>query len=302
MSDECEQPEIKLDNKDDKGTIVDKLTINIDGSPIGAFALPTGVKVNQKFLEHAFDTDKRVPDVHRYNLMMNDNELVLETPGVLSFIPAKFVEKSKYYDRKLTIANAESFKGAIVILLESPHMDEYDKEFNPIAPAQGATGDALDIYLASILSHFAEKGKWELGKYPVLLINPIPYQCSLGHVVKAQKNKSEEKKAKDKSNLKEWVWETLWGNCIYFQSYLSELLENINPVLILNLCTENLKGKIVFGDFAARTWNGPHPSAWTRHNTLRFNQMRVKGKKEGYFDFEYDRKSKKAFRVVIRKA
>ncbi len=72
---------------------------------------------------------------------------------------------------------------AIIIILESPHIDEY-KDGAPIGPANGKTGDNINKYLCNILSE-AMLSKVimvnpKTKKYDLILINAIRYQCSLG--------------------------------------------------------------------------------------------------------------------------
>ncbi|MDY6265281.1 MAG: hypothetical protein SPM09_12805 [Fibrobacter sp.] len=63
----------------------------------------------------------------------------------------------------------------IGIILESPHKKEFDGNGFPIGPARGSTGTGIKNYLIPIL-----KKKSIEGKYKVLLIESVSYQCSNG--------------------------------------------------------------------------------------------------------------------------
>ena len=85
----------------------------------------------------------------------------------------------------------------IVIVLESPHTDEFlndKKGWKAIGPACGTTGENLYKWLPEVLMNYVpckvdpatatatynESGTIGSGEYKVKLINAIRYQCSLG--------------------------------------------------------------------------------------------------------------------------
>lgn len=65
--------------------------------------------------------------------------------------------------------------GRVVVLLESPHKDEFLKNF--IAPALGKTGNRLACYLSVLL----KKNKYINKDDELFLVNAIQYRCSLGY-------------------------------------------------------------------------------------------------------------------------
>ena len=70
----------------------------------------------------------------------------------------------------------------IVILLESPNKDEYDKGFKPLRPANGITGLYLCCFLPNhVLPKLIDLGLTLVQKKPfdILLVNHVQYQVSL---------------------------------------------------------------------------------------------------------------------------
>ena len=60
-----------------------------------------------------------------------------------------------------------------LLILESPHTDEFDKNNEAIGPANGTTGRHIRKYICDIFGN-GYKG------YHLVLMNAIPFQCSLG--------------------------------------------------------------------------------------------------------------------------
>lgn len=62
---------------------------------------------------------------------------------------------------------------SVILVLESPHREEF-KDGRP-GPARGKTGKNIAQYLRDVL------GRWVDEDPPLILMNAIQYQCSLGH-------------------------------------------------------------------------------------------------------------------------
>jgi hypothetical protein len=123
-----------------------------------------------------FHPKMKVKDVCRYVIVKGDDQKYslkrFQSRG-------KYVRYSRFRDRS---ASYKSQLPAIVIVLESPHKDEYlydMKKIKPIAPAQGVTGEKIDSYLIDIINAYKNLMKINQPEYRVLLVNPIPYQTSL---------------------------------------------------------------------------------------------------------------------------
>lgn len=68
-------------------------------------------------------------------------------------------------------ASCRPDENALLLVLESPHIQEFKEQ---PAPAQGKTGISIAKFLRKVPGLDATTG------YPVILINAIQYQCSLG--------------------------------------------------------------------------------------------------------------------------
>lgn len=69
--------------------------------------------------------------------------------------------------------------GLLIMVLESPHKDEF-KEGKAIAPAQGTTGENIGKYLERQHRHLPSLARVASGRYRLVLMNAVKYQCSLG--------------------------------------------------------------------------------------------------------------------------
>ena len=87
-----------------------------------------------------------------------------------------------YMENKKTHKSGIKGEENIIILLESPHKDEFTRKF--IAPALGETGERLNSYLEPLLKRSSIVGS----KAKIFLVNAIQYQCSLGFPTKCVRN------------------------------------------------------------------------------------------------------------------
>ncbi len=163
-----------------------------------------------------------------------------------------------------------SIQRKIVVILESPHTNEYD----PI------TGQALGLALGKTGKLFAEHFSSALknskkfralsssnNKLAVVLINSVQYQCSLGRFLTLSKNKS--------------LRNRNWRSC--FNGGANDLnlrLEALNPDYIINLCTKNLRSDVT--NYISRSTvfsinnnqnftEGNHPASWEDSNKRTIN-------------------------------
>lgn len=201
-----------------------------------------------------FSGERKVPNVYRFLAHVHDGQSEIR----------RFTDKSsglsesRFNDRPL---NADEHLKNIVLLLESPHEEEYNyaKGFQPIAPAQGSTGNFLNRDIGRVLNTILGETRLENGEYRVIIINPVPYQTSLhylhGHAIKSFYK-----------SLRNSVWKVLWDNESCFQAELGQLLGELQPALIINSCTAELKDDVTtflqghFPHLIIYTTN--HPSAW----------------------------------------
>lgn len=144
----------------------------------------------------------------------------------------------------------DRFKKPIVVVTESPHIEEFivhgvrdilTGEHVHARPVNGATGRNIRDYLAGLL--FREQISLEDGNYPVIVINALHEQCSLG--------------VKDTCVHRTKNFLRLWADRKVF---LEQRLSAIEPLLVINACT--------VGDFY--TENGS--SAYSSGNRNTFEQ------------------------------
>lgn len=153
--------------------------------------------------------------------------------------------------------------GNIVLLLESPHKDEYRRSdvSRPIAPASGTTGDNIDRCLATALSRINEQELIAPGCH-VIIANPIQFQTSL-HAIHGRSTRD-----RKWGELRDHVWKALWNEGDqenYIRRCFRTRLSTYRPSVVINACTGNLKkyvkrclGAAEFQN--ARLYETDHPS------------------------------------------
>lgn len=113
----------------------------------------------------------------------------------------------------------------IVIVLESPHREEYENsnyEFKPLGPAMKKTGNKIEKYIINLIKcietyYIANK------KYDIYLINPVKFQASLGSFYNGKLNE----------NIRNNLWKAMY---IY---YKEEFLKHITEYdFVVNCCSE----------------------------------------------------------------
>ncbi len=132
----------------------------------------------------------------------------------------------------------------IVLLLESPHKDEYRSrniytKLIPIAPAQGenklSAGGAIFNYLSEVLKFINEENHNIIpnGNFNLIISNPVQFQTSLVFIHGKPLDRAYQ-------TLRDTIWKKIWD----IQDIQSDFIKRINkynPHLIINSCTKNLK-------------------------------------------------------------
>lgn len=176
-------------------------------------------------------------------------------------VPLGIIKNNKIIAKK----RIEKNKNYILIVLESPHKDEY-KELVPIAPAQGTTGDRIKLKLP-IIKKIVETIK-KINKFEVIIINPVPYQTSLyslyDRIQEPKDSGNIEPKDSDKidQKLKSFVWKQMW--CSNYKNCKTEFkknIERISPVYIFNCCTSEFKEDISKELEGKSVFDLSHPSS-----------------------------------------
>jgi hypothetical protein len=211
--------------------------------------IPSAPKFCIHELEHAFSWDRRVPDVWRYTLQVRPNKKPKMQP-----VAADTTITSRYADRPALDAlcvqethlrdkTAVAMR-VLLLLLESPHADEYDLDENgrraPLAPAQNrgvqGAGRGIDKCWQTVIRQLdlAE------GDYLVIIANPVPYQCSLSTVMPRTRLSL---KTKEAQAARDHVWESLFALEFMKTDFEMRLL-SYEPDIILNCCTDKLQGYV----------------------------------------------------------
>ena len=162
-----------------------------------------------------------------------------------------------YITNGRAVSHGRTIKSPIVIILESPHVDEFDSNGKAKGPAQGKTGDFFDIYFEQLLKQSIISNIIGTSTHAVVFVNSVQYQCSLG---------KRPLKGINRNNCNR-----NWKLC--FQSGcdidLVDRLNALNPIAVINLCTATLKKDVEqkvchFSNYT----RGNHPISW-RYNKNR---------------------------------
>jgi hypothetical protein len=211
-----------------------------------------------------FSIEHQVPNVLRYSLYKTESNSYQLKSDLKKDIISNFNDKK--LDEFLLIQNN---KPIILKILESPHEDEYDyqNEFKPIAPAQGATGKQISQNFDKIINKNINSLNLIETEYRIVILKPIPYQTSLHYLHRQPINMD------GYQLLRDLVWETLWNeNNTNFKKEFSINILKLKPSLIINACTKELSKlvevelfKSQYNEFCKS--NSCHPYSWVSvHN------------------------------------
>jgi len=145
----------------------------------------------------------------------------------------------------------------MIFILESPHKKEFDKNGKPIGPAMGNTG-------INIREHIRENFRKHIKhfqNYHLILMNAIPFQCSLG--------------VEPPGSIRDAVFDAAWEDekvgKSFFEDRLDSLLKALQKktVVIVNACTasksrkSNVTKAILkkLNKWVKEVWEVPHPSS-----------------------------------------
>ena len=128
------------------------------------------------------------------------------------------------------------FDRTLVILLESPHKDEYGNDCIdcPKKPAQGTTGNNVRDHLMNVIRSCRHIHSCLGQETRVILANPIQFQCSLVSVINSGAESDAWKKTRDA------VWKALW-DIQAIQDEFRVRLDGYDPDFIINACTHDLE-------------------------------------------------------------
>ena len=153
----------------------------------------------------------------------------------------------------------------VVLILESPHKDEFNigNVSNPVnGPAYGKTGRNLNKFLAGILQRYASEcgiNEYE-GFYDVILVNAVQFQCSLGE---------NPRKHRDKTFWECWLCKDVRDD---FMERVKKAINNFpENAIVINCCTKGGTSRsnqslvnIVLEDMGLTFFESTHPSSWDK--------------------------------------
>ena len=155
-----------------------------------------------------FDDTKRVPDDIRYCINGIEAQSVCDV-----------------------VVDDQGLQNGFVLVLESPHKCEYNREGKGQRSAMGTTGDNISKYLNCVLHQIAKYCREDVEECQhVILANAIQYQASL-HGTHGGRY--------EHSDLKNSVLPVIWSDR-YIQCDFLNRLARCQPRTILNACTEPL--------------------------------------------------------------
>ncbi len=149
-------------------------------------------------------------------------------------------------------------RGCILIVLESPHCSEYTPDFHPLGPLRLCRSRHR---LYSHLPRLLKKAKQTRGH--MVLCNPIQFQTSLHRLMTL------EAQGDLQDLVRNAVWRELYqasrNNVRVFEADFLRRLDDYQPALIINACTEDLRQPVLdtlkTRKYPVRTVNA-HPSDW----------------------------------------
>lgn len=209
-----------------------------------------------------FKKNKQVQNVTRFFAEVSMNDLIIESPAEKN----EQVSNSGFADEVIDT----NFKNkTIAIILESPHIDEYEQskeKLVPIGAAQGQTGKKIERSIEDLIEALKNYNVIEeLHKYRVILINAVNFQTSL-HFIHEKPMNNYYRELRDK------MWLKMWTEIPQIKSEFTKQLETLKKdSIIINACPKSLKPLInqELIAFANRfsLFESNHPSSteiWTK--------------------------------------
>lgn len=204
-------------------------------------------EINDSF----FKKSTIVPDVFRYILKYNHDWSFLYPNN------SNAIEFS--IDNDKNEIDSKNHKN-IILVLESPHKDEYEiteNELTPRSPASGDSGKSINkLFTSHVLPMLISLGL-ELNKkdeYHFCIVNPVPFQTSLVHI--HQKGLI--------APIRDKIWKTMYPE---LKTDFETRLKKYKPHIILNGCTSNLK-PLLNDELSkiddCKIFNVTHPASWQR--------------------------------------
>ena len=250
MADKTLKLEVPICVKDGRGK---SFKVDDQWFPAGQHLERTDTDV---IVKNFFGVNNRVSDVSRYHIgtegrcVHDDNRHRISDDRYIvphCNHPEQAISHCDIYGSELEqLLEQQQQVRNIVLLLESPHEEEYTNDekvydiASPQVPARGATGRHIDQCLGTVLSGIRDRhiaagfNEAELivpGRH-IIISNPIQFQTSLHAIHEKSLQQDNGKWAR----LRNYVWRTLWAEP-HIQRCFRERLLTYRPSLIINACT-----------------------------------------------------------------
>ena len=156
---------------------------------------------------------KKCPDQKVATIKFNGSEFEFGENFILK-------EERKANEKKVEIKKIKQIK-RIVVILESPHNDEFNAEIT--GPALGRTGINFERDFIELFNdlHLNRPNKIVKCEHEIIFMNAIQYKTSLGG---------------DTEIFRDRVWLTLWSDK-YVRQNFKKRIEGYKPDIVINLCT-----------------------------------------------------------------
>lgn len=238
------------------------------------------------YIRGLFGRENKVPDVDRYKIVRAEESRqiavvqheIAEAAQAQSANSANnrpFVSTYPYVDRAVATG---CDRPTLVIVLESPHRDEYGESVaTPIAPARGSTGARIHKFLSIVLNSCRQIRQMLFERAPVRVVisNPIPFQTSAYAIHGGRLGASD--------RLRDFIWRELWCDpTLGLKDMFGEKLGSYTPIAVVNACTTGGKPsrRDCVRDFiqcryaAVPLYKANHPSTWGSNTSLTLERTR----------------------------
>ena len=136
---------------------------------------------------------------------------------IIDIVCSNKTRRDQQYISKIANQDAQT----VAIILESPHINEFDQDGAPIGPAMGKTGENISNYIFNILKKHCSDGK-----YKIMLMEAVSYQCSNGE-------------PKINGQKRDTVFKDVWTNG--GEDDFKRRLKSYHPDIVINACTGGLR-------------------------------------------------------------
>lgn len=184
------------------------------------------------------------------------NGKISEIPDAKGILDIKNRDPILYSRNGAVVASKDKLQNVIVLILESPHIDEFAGKI--IAPAMGRTGEHCFRYFdklfgkSRLASHISKRKQYDL-----VFVNSVQYQTSCGASPLTNKVNKQRRDVN---------WMAIFNGGS--SEDLLKRLAALNPVLVLNLCTKSTMGlqaaveATVKSKYPQNYTTGDHPFNW----------------------------------------